>query len=75
MKIVVNFGKNLKKYRKKCNYTQEKLAELANVSVTYLSLLENGKGNTTLLQVEVFAKLLKVDYLTLLEKNQDSYKK
>ena len=41
-------GKNIKKYRLKCKYsnksmTQEKLAELINVSVSLISSLESNK--------------------------------
>lgn len=37
-------GKNIKKYRKLKNLTQEKLAELLNVEVSTLSNLETGKS-------------------------------
>lgn len=36
-------GRELKKYRKDSNFTQEKAAKLLGVSQTYLSLLENGE--------------------------------
>lgn len=38
-----NIGKNIKKYRTERNMTQENLAELANLSVTYTGLVERGK--------------------------------
>ena len=37
-------GKNIKKYRKTKNLTQEKLAELLNMEVSSLSNLETGKS-------------------------------
>ncbi len=73
-KILKNFGKNLKKYRKECNYTQEQFVELANMSVTHLSLLESGRYNTTLTNVEKFANILNIDYLQLLEDCKDNEK-
>lgn len=40
-------GKNIKKYRKRCNkkFTQEHLAEAINVSVSLISNLESEKIN------------------------------
>lgn len=35
-------GENLRKYRKHARLTQERLAEKADLSVVFLSLLENG---------------------------------
>ena len=34
------FAENLKKNRRKCGYTQEKLAEMAEVSTHYISMIE-----------------------------------
>jgi transcriptional regulator with XRE-family HTH domain len=39
------FGTELRKQRKHVGYTQAKLAELAKISETYVSLLETGKKN------------------------------
>ena len=39
----VEFGKRLKLLRTKANYTQEKLAEMANMSSAYLGEIERGK--------------------------------
>lgn len=71
-KIAQNFGKNLKKYRIMRNFTQEQLAEMANVSVTFMSMLESGRYNTTLYRVELFAKILKIDYIKLLEEYKET---
>lgn len=61
------FGKNLKKYRLENGFTQEQFAELTNLSVTYISLLENGRANATLLTVEKISAILKIDFLKLFE--------
>lgn len=45
--LVLNYkfvGKNIKKYRLEMNMTQEKLAEMSNISKNYLSNLELGKA-------------------------------
>ncbi len=69
--ILNNLGKNLKKYRLLKGYTQEQFAEKANMSVTFLSLLESGNNNTTLVKVEMLANLLDINYIKLLEDNND----
>lgn len=38
-------GQNIKKARKACGLTQEKLAELCDFDPTYVSLLECGRRN------------------------------
>lgn len=70
--ILVSFGKNLRKYRKMAGITQEKMAELLDFSVTYVSLLETGKANTSLLMVEKIAKILNIDYVKLLESSENN---
>ena len=39
----MEFGKQLSELRKKCGVSQKKLASLAGISPTHLSLIENGK--------------------------------
>lgn len=41
--LAVNFGKNLKEKRQEKGFTQERLAELADVDRTYIYRLENNK--------------------------------
>ncbi len=43
MNFKKNFGRNVQKYRKYRNLTQEKLAELVGVDVTSISAVETGK--------------------------------
>ena len=47
MYILVVIGRNIKFYRDKFEITQEELAFRADVSVSYLCKLENGKQNVT----------------------------
>lgn len=61
MKLNNIFGYNIKYFQYKENYTQEKLAELTNTSVTYISLLESGKHHTPSFdKIEALANVLKV---------------
>lgn len=39
--------KTLKEWREKKNLTQEQVAKLSNTTVTFISLLENGKRNAS----------------------------
>lgn len=41
-------GERLQKRRKERNWTQEKLAEQVNITVVYLSKVENGRARPTL---------------------------
>ena len=58
--ILVVFGKNVQKYRKKLNISQEKLAEYAGLHRTYIGMVERAERNITLVNMEKIAKELKV---------------
>lgn len=61
-------GANVKYYRFKLGYTQEKLAELCDLSPRYISDIENSKGNIPLSTLENLAFVLKVEpYLLIKE--------
>lgn len=62
MNILECFGKNLKELRIKRGLSQEELAELANVHRTYISFLERGLRNPSLLKIEKLANVLDVPY-------------
>ncbi|MCQ2789402.1 MAG: helix-turn-helix domain-containing protein [bacterium] len=42
--LKILFGRKIKEYRKKKNYTQAKLAELVNVDDKHISCIESGKN-------------------------------
>ncbi len=65
-------GKNIKYYRIKCNITQEQLSERVNLSVRYMSDLENGKVNVTLSTLISIAKIFNVEVYMLLKDNNYS---
>ena len=56
--IRVNFGIRLKKLRKERGISQEKLAELANIDRTYVTDIEGGKRNISIVIIERIAKAL-----------------
>jgi len=55
--IRIKLGKKIKYYRNKCGYTQEKLAEVANIDYKYLQKVE-GK-NPPALKIDTMNKLAK----------------
>lgn len=54
------FAANLKENRKKKGFTQEKLAEIADISLRYIAMLELGKGFPSGDMVEKLAKALNI---------------
>lgn len=44
----ISVGKRISNARKKRGYTQERLAELANISVQFLSSIKNDKTSMTI---------------------------
>lgn len=53
------FGKRIQLYRKTCGYTQERLAELANMAPNTVSSLETGKSFITYPTLKSLCKALK----------------
>jgi transcriptional regulator with XRE-family HTH domain len=49
------FGKKLRAFRKERNMTQEEFAELLNISVDFLSLVERGLNAPSFESIEVFS--------------------
>jgi transcriptional regulator with XRE-family HTH domain len=71
-------GKNIKKYRRLCqnngkNMTQEKLAELINVSVSHISSLESSKSKKGISIPNLYkiSNVLKVPIHKFFEDNDD----
>lgn len=70
MSLLEVFSKNLKKYRMQKGLSQEKFAELSGFHRTYISLIERGKRNITIDNIERVADALGIDaYLLLINKN------
>lgn len=60
------FGKHLRNLRTQKNLSQEKLAHLADLDRTYISAVERGKRNISLLNIIRIADALGVSPATLL---------
>ena len=60
-------GKRIKEIRKKCNYTQEMLAEKVNIDITTLSGIESGRHFPSLVTLEKIANVLNVALVTLFD--------
>jgi transcriptional regulator with XRE-family HTH domain len=58
MKITEKFGKRVKEIRQAKGITQEELALKAQLHRTYISSIELGKRNVSLLNIEKLAKAL-----------------
>jgi transcriptional regulator with XRE-family HTH domain len=60
-------GRNTKKIRLAKGLTQEELAELSGFSQQYISDLERGRRNPTVVSLYELAQALGVNYLELLQ--------
>ena len=60
------FGENLRKIRLKRGISQEKLAELAGLHRTYVSSVERGERNISLINIEKLAIALDVSMAKLM---------
>lgn len=56
----IAFGRRLHRTRKKMGMTQEELADKANLSVTFIGLLEVGKRRGSIKSLQRIASALKV---------------
>ena len=66
--ILEIFGRNVQKFRKEKQISQEKLAEMSGVHRTYVGMIERAEKNITLRNMEKIAKALGVEIEDLLEK-------
>lgn len=55
------FGKNLRKYRKNADLSQENLAIDADIPISQVGRIERGEVNTTISTVYVLAEALNVE--------------
>lgn len=61
MRLNEIFGNNVKYFRYRKKYTQEKVAELTETSVTYISQLELGHHTPSFDKLELLSKALEVE--------------
>ena len=67
----MSIGENIKLQRKAKGLTQAKLAELSNISRSYLGDLEGNRYNPSIDTLKSIAKSLNVDTSVLLDGSQD----
>lgn len=60
MNLKVKFGHKIKQLREQKGYSIEYLANVANIDRTYISDIEKGKRNVSLLIIEKLSKALEV---------------
>ena len=60
MDIKLRFGNRIKELRKQKGFSQEKLANLADIDRTYLPTIEKGERNVSIEVVERLARALDV---------------
>lgn len=65
MDICKKFGKNIKKYRKINEITQEELANISGLHRNYISDVELGKRSISLKNIEVLSISLNVEITEL----------
>ncbi len=64
--LLKKFGLNVKFARMKKGLTQEQLADLMGIHLTYIAKIETGKINMSLGKILEIAKILKIDINKLL---------
>lgn len=67
MKVTQRVGANLRRAREERGISQEELADRAGLHRTYISGVERGVRNPTVVVLEKIAKALKVKASTLLD--------
>lgn len=66
----MKFGKKVREERNKRGLTQEKLAELAGMHWTYISMIERAERNIALKNIVKIAKALGVEVEDLFKKDK-----
>jgi transcriptional regulator with XRE-family HTH domain len=64
-------GRNVRRYREAAELTQEQLAERSGFTQQYLSGLETGKRNPTIVSVYLLAKALGVTHMDLVTPDEE----
>ncbi|RWX47087.1 DNA-binding transcriptional regulator, XRE-family HTH domain [Candidatus Electrothrix aarhusensis] len=64
--ILKEFGNTLQKYRKEKDWSQEKLSEVAYLDRTYISSVERGQRNISIINICKLANALEIPIGNLL---------
>jgi transcriptional regulator with XRE-family HTH domain len=65
--LLIKLGKQIKHYRLERNYSQEELANKADVHRTYIGMVERGEKNITISSLKKIADALEVDISLLIK--------
>ncbi|MBC8295033.1 MAG: helix-turn-helix transcriptional regulator [Pelagibacterales bacterium] len=65
MDIKKKFGEKVKQLRLEKGLSQEKFAHLADIDRTYISSIEKGERNVSIVVVERIAKALEIEIMNL----------
>lgn len=60
------FGRNLREYRRRLGYSQERFAEEMGIHRTYMGGMERGERNLSLQTIEYYCALFDLDPLQML---------
>jgi transcriptional regulator with XRE-family HTH domain len=66
--VLARFGEQLRRVRTRVGISQERLAELAGLHRTYVSSVERGLRNISLLNIDKLADALEVPLTSLMPK-------
>ncbi|MDF3058598.1 MAG: family transcriptional regulator [Rariglobus sp.] len=64
---LIRFGENVRKRREEREWTQEQLAEKADLDQTFISGIERGARNPTIITINKLSKALKTSVSALCE--------
>jgi len=67
MNIKIKFGQKLKEYRLQKDMSQEAFAHLAELDRTYISSIEKGERNVSIIVIEKIANALNIEITKLFE--------
>lgn len=71
MDILIVFGKNVRKYRKKSGYSQEELAGICGLHRTYISDIERFKRSISLDNIQKIADALGIETFLLFVEDKE----
>ena len=65
--VKAQFGQRVKSLRNKLGLSQESFAELSGLDRTYISGIERGRRNVSLVNIEIIASALKITISDLMQ--------
>jgi len=69
--LLITLGENIRYYRKIQRMTQEDFAKKLQVEQSYISQIEKGKKNLSILQLQDISEILEIPLTHLIEERED----